>query len=66
MKVIHKPHRPVPLIKINHTPQGAGHPITRKSNIKKHPIKDSKFFNKKKRPKKQRPSKTKKMKRKNF
>jgi hypothetical protein len=47
MKVIHKPHRPVPLIKINHTPQGGDHPIKRKSNIKKTPIKDSKFFRRK-------------------
>jgi hypothetical protein len=44
MKVIHKPQRPVPLIKVNQTPKGGDHPIKRKSNIKKHPIKDSKFF----------------------
>ncbi len=42
MKVIHKPHIPVPLIKINHTPKGGDHPIKRK-----HPIKDSKFFRRK-------------------
>lgn len=42
MKIIHKPQRPVPLIKINHTPKGGEHPIKRK-----HPIKDSIFFRKK-------------------
>jgi hypothetical protein len=30
MKVIHKPHKAIPLIKINHTPKGADHPIQRK------------------------------------
>ena len=49
MKHIYKPQRPVPLIKINHTPNGGDHPIKRKSNIK---IKDSKFFKNKKPPKK--------------
>ena len=47
MKHIYKPQRPVPLIKVNHTPNGGDHPIKRK-----HPIKDSKFFRRK--PKKTR------------
>lgn len=54
MKHIYKPQRPVPLIKINQTPNGGDHPIKRN-----HPIKDSKFF-KNKRQRKPRPNKTKK------
>lgn len=45
MKIIHKPHSPI-LLKINHTPQGGGHPIRLP-----HPIKDRKFFSGKKKSK---------------
>ena len=43
MKVVHKPHSPA-LVKVNHTPQGGGHPLPPR---KHRPIKDSKFFKKK-------------------
>jgi hypothetical protein len=42
MKIVQKPVKLPHLIKINHTPAGADHPIKRR-----HPIKDSKYFRKK-------------------
>jgi hypothetical protein len=61
MKVIHKPQRPVPLIKVNQTPKGGDHPIKRN-----HPIKDSKFFKNKRQKRTLIKNKTKKVKSKKF
>jgi len=46
MKIVQKPVKLPHLVKVNHTPAGADHPVRRP-----HPIKDSKFFRMKKKPK---------------